>query len=108
MTRDSASQLAMLDELKAVAGKLGLQVREERLLREVGYRVRSGSCRVGEDEIIFLDRGLSVAVQIDILADELANRSLEHVYLSPAVRALVEGVAGKEASDDGGSESLGS
>ena len=37
LTRESAAQCALLEELKAVAEKLGLRVREERLLREVGY-----------------------------------------------------------------------
>jgi len=37
---------ALCDELKEVAGRLGVRVREETLLREVGYRVRSGSCLV--------------------------------------------------------------
>jgi hypothetical protein len=102
--QESAAQLALLDELKAVAERVGLRVREERLLREVGYRVRSGRCRLGSDEILFLERGLPVSAQIDVLIDELAGRSLEDVYLSPAARALVERVAAKESSPDGGSE----
>jgi hypothetical protein len=88
-----AAQLALLDELKTVAEKLGLQVREERLLREVGYRVRSGRCRLRADEIIFLERGLPPSAHIDVLIDELAGRSLDDVYLSPTARTLLERVA---------------
>ena len=81
----SAAQLALRDELKTAAEKVGLRVREERLLREVGYRVRSGRCRVGVDEILFLERDLPVAAQIDVLVDELAARTLDDIYLpSPA------------------------
>lgn len=83
----------MLDELKAVAIGLGFEVREEKLLREVGYRVRSGSCRVHETHVILLDRGLPLAAQIDVLVDELARRSLDDVYLSPAARRLLERAA---------------
>lgn len=97
----TAAQLALLDELKAAAEKTGLRVREERLLREVGYRVRSGRCRVGEDEIIFLERDLPVAAQIDVLIDELAGRTLDDIYLSPAARALLERVATRELRDGG-------
>jgi hypothetical protein len=104
---DGAAQAALLEELKAAAEGLGLRVREERLLREVGYRVRSGSCRVGEDHIIFLERDLPVGAQIEILADELALRSLDDVYLSPAARALVERTARKGTSRDEGSEAVG-
>jgi hypothetical protein len=97
----SAAQIALFDELKAAAEKIGLRVREERLLREVGYRVRSGRCRVVDDEILFLDRALPIAAQIDVLIDELASRQLDDIYLSPAARALVEQAAAKEPRDGG-------
>ncbi len=97
----SAAQTALLQELKAAATKVGLQVREERLLREVGYRVRSGRCRLRSDEILFLDRQLPVAAQIDVLVDELSSRPLEDIYLSPAARALVERAAAREPRDGG-------
>jgi hypothetical protein len=86
----AGQQLALLDELKTLATRLGFEVREEKLLREVGYRVRSGSCRVREAQIILLDRGLPPSTQIDILVDELAGRPLDDVYLSPAARRLLE------------------
>jgi len=89
----TAEQLALLDELKNAATRLGFEVREEKLLREVGYRVRSGSCRVGESQLILLDRDLPVSAQIDILVDELAGRPLDEVYLSPAARRLLERTA---------------
>ena len=103
----SAAQIALLDELKAAAEKIGLRVREERLLREVGYRVRSGRCRLREDEIIFLERGLPVSVQLDVLVDELASRTLDDIYLSPAARALLDRVASRDPLRDGGSEAHG-
>ena len=89
--------LALLEELKGAATRLGFEVREEKLLREVGYRVRSGSCRVRDKHVILLDRGLPVGAQIDILVDELAGRSLEDVYLSPAARHLIERAAASQA-----------
>lgn len=94
-------QAALLEELKTAAEKLGLRVREERLLREVGYRVRSGLCRVREDEIIFLERGLPVDSQIDVLVDELASREVDAIYLSPKARTLIERAAQKGALEDG-------
>jgi len=89
----ASRQLALLEELKAAATRVGFAVREERLLREVGYHVRSGSCRVGEQQIILLDRGLQPSAQIDILVEELATCRLDDVYLSPAARDLVERAA---------------
>ena len=92
-SRGAGEQLALLEELKTAAGRLGFEVREEKLLREVGYRVRSGSCRVRETQVILLDRGLPPGAQIDVLVDELAGCALEDVYLSPAARRLLERVA---------------
>ena len=92
---------ALLDELKQLAERLGVKVREEVLLREVGYRVRSGRCRLVDDHILFIDRTLPVAAQIDVLVDELAGRALDDIYLSPAARALVERAAVKDSRDDG-------
>lgn len=99
-------QLAVLEELKAAAAKLGLKVREEKLLREVGYRVRSGRCRVGEEQVIFLDRNAPPESQIDVLIDELASREIDHVYLSPATRNLISRAARREIGDHGEGDAL--
>ena len=82
---------ALCEELKEVARRLGVQVREETLLREVGYRVRSGACRVRGADVIFLDRGLPAEERVQVLLDGLAGRDVETVYLSPALRRLLEG-----------------
>jgi len=81
---------ALCEELKEVARRLGLQVREEILLREVGYRVRSGLCRVRGEDVIFLDRNLPPEERVQVLVDGLAGRDVEMVYLSPALRRLLE------------------
>jgi hypothetical protein len=81
---------ALCEELKEVARRLGLQVREEILLREVGYRVRSGICRVRGEDVIFLDRNLPPEERVQVLVDGLAGRDVETVYLSPALRRLLE------------------
>jgi len=73
-----------------VARRLGLQVREEILLREVGYRVRSGVCRIRGEDVIFLDRNLPPEERVQVLVDGLAGRDVETVYLSPALRRLLE------------------
>jgi hypothetical protein len=81
---------ALCEELKEVARRLGVQVREETLLREVGYRVRSGGCRVRGEDVIFLDRSLAPAERVQVLVDELGTRDVETVYLTPALRRLLE------------------
>jgi hypothetical protein len=85
---------ALCEELKELARRLGVQVREETLLREVGYHVRSGLCRVRGEDVIFLDRSLQAAERVQVLADGLSGRDLETLYLSPAARRLLEGRPG--------------
>jgi hypothetical protein len=86
----SKREEALCEELKEVARRLGVQVREEVLLREVGYHVRSGGCRVRGEDVIFLDRGLPTAERVEVLLNELAGRDFESLYLSPALRRLVD------------------
>ena len=81
---------ALCEELKEVARRLGVQVREETLLREVGYRVRSGTCRVHGADTIFLDRALPPRDRVQVLLDGLADRDIDTVYLSPTLRRLLE------------------
>ena len=81
---------ALCEELKALAQRLGVRVREEVLLREVGYRVRSGGCRVRGEDMIFLDRHLSLEDRVQVLVDALSGRDFETHYLTPALRGLLE------------------
>lgn len=85
--------MALLQELKSVAEQLGIRVREEKLLREAGYRVRGGGCRVHGQEIVFLDRDLPLAERVEILLDELSHRNLDPECLSPPLRRLLLGGA---------------
>ena len=84
----------ILEELIRAAESCGLEVRREKLLREIGYRARSGSCRVREKNLVILDREQPVSEQLEVLVDALRERDLESVYLSPAAREVVERPAG--------------
>ncbi len=86
---------ALLEELKALAKQLGIRVREEKLLREVGYRVRSGSCRVHEQDMVFLDRDQPASERIEILVEELSRRNVDTEPLSPSLRRLLGGGAAR-------------
>jgi hypothetical protein len=85
--------ITLLQELKSVAEQLGIRVREEKLLREVGYRVRGGGCRVHGQEIVFLDRDLPLTERVEVLLDELARRNVNPEGLSPPLRRLLSGGA---------------
>ena len=96
---------AVYEELKTLAERVGLRLREEVLLREVGYHPRSGSCRVRGEEMVFIDRSLPVGERIAVLADELRRRNLQGIYVAPALRRFLGDVPGEADLDDGAAAS---
>lgn len=72
-----------------MAESVGLRVRRERLLREVGYHVRSGLCRLDDQEILLLESELSPDAQVDLLIGALCGRDLSGVPLSEEVEQLL-------------------
>jgi hypothetical protein len=82
--------LELVAELEELAQRCGIEVRHEKLLREIGYRARSGSCKVKEKNLVILDRTLAPAEQVEVLADVLRGQDLESRYLSPAARRLLQ------------------
>ena len=69
-----------LNELIEAAKTLNIEVRTEKLLREVGYRARSGRCRLNGRELILVDRDSSISDQIDFLSTELNQRQHETLH----------------------------
>ena len=90
-------QRILLDQLKDLASRIGAEVREERLVREVGYTVRSGLCVLNGQEVVLLDTHAEVSERIDALLDYLAGRDLDQVYIEPELRELISTRAHKEA-----------
>jgi hypothetical protein len=74
MAQTKNKQEARLQELIQDAKRLNIEVRSEKLLREAGYRAKSGSCRVQGRNLILLDRDARISDQIEFLAAELAER----------------------------------
>jgi hypothetical protein len=62
-----------LQELISAAKEKNIEVRAEKLLREVGYRAHSGRCRVKGRDVIILDRDAPVSDQIEVLSAALAR-----------------------------------
>lgn len=74
MAGSKHKQEARLQELILSAKNKNIQVRTEKLLREAGYRAKSGRCRVHGQEVILLDRDARLSDQIEFLASELADQ----------------------------------
>jgi hypothetical protein len=79
MAQSKTKQESRLQELILSAKQLNVQVRTEKLLREAGYRAKSGSCRVNGQEIILIDRATPIGDQIEFLASELAERQSRQI-----------------------------
>ncbi len=73
----------LLQELIAKAKTQNIDVRTEKLLREVGYRVHSGRCRLKGQDLIILDRDASLGDQVDFLAAELRKEKPAATELTP-------------------------
>jgi hypothetical protein len=85
----------VLDELIEAAERVGIKVRREKLMREVGYRARGGSCRLREDNLVIIDRDQPPHEQLEILAEALKGRDLEALYLSPEARRIIQAGPGQ-------------
>jgi hypothetical protein len=75
MAKPKRNNRARLQELIDAAKRKRIDVRTEKLLREVGYRARSGRCRVKGQDLILLDRDAPVSDQIECLASALTEAS---------------------------------
>ena len=91
--RSESQMLRLVDELSEAAARSGLEVRRERLLREVGYRARGGACRLRDKDLLIIDPNQPPSEQLDILVEALRNRDLEAQYLSPAARRILQAAA---------------
>ena len=74
MTQPKNRQEARLQDLIVRAKAMNVQVRKEKLLREAGYRVHSGCCRVNGQDVILIDRDAPIGDQIEFLTNELTER----------------------------------
>lgn len=95
--REDPAAQHLLQRLKELAEKSGVSVREERLVREVGYHVRSGACRLHGQDVLLLDTGASATERIEALLEFLAERDLDGVFVEPDLRRLIHGRSVDEA-----------
>jgi hypothetical protein len=84
---------AIVAELRDAAETVGIRVREERLMREVGYHPHSGLCRFRGEEVLLIDWELPADLQIELLVAALDGHDLDRVALSEDARRLVGKVA---------------
>ncbi|MEW6265575.1 MAG: hypothetical protein AB1641_21085 [Thermodesulfobacteriota bacterium] len=91
----------ILDDLEELAAKIGLKVRYESLANDE-IEVRSGRCRVGNEEMIIIDRRLDVGRRLEVLGRELARQDLESVHMKPYLRTMLSGWGRTNSQDQNG------
>jgi hypothetical protein len=80
----------LLRELERLAGKLGVEVRYERLGgSDDDLSPKSGSCRLKGQAIIIVDAQLGYEGRCRVLVEELGRFDLSRVFVTPRVRALM-------------------
>jgi hypothetical protein len=72
-------QQLRLQELVGIAKQMNIEVRTEKLLREIGYKPRSGRCRINGQEVVLIDRDAPLSEQIDFLSAVLAEEERQPV-----------------------------
>ncbi|MBI5582630.1 MAG: hypothetical protein HY892_02290 [Deltaproteobacteria bacterium] len=80
----------LLDQLEALAQRLGISVRYEMLSGEEASGA-GGLCRVKGRPVVIIHTQAATHVKIRILIESLKQFPLDDFYLKPALRELLEG-----------------
>jgi hypothetical protein len=82
----------LLDQLERLGYTLGIVVRYE-VLGETGdlAQIRSGLCRLKDDQLLLVDSQLSTVEKCSVLIKEFKRFDLCGVFVPPAIRRLIEG-----------------
>ncbi len=75
---------ALLKALEDLAAELSVDVRFEEL------ESAGGLCRYGGKTCLLVNRHLSVAERVELMAAELASLPRDHIFLRPQVRDILE------------------
>ncbi len=86
----------LYQELKDLAEKIGIQVSEHNFRITTGIRVKSGFCRVKDQDCCIIDKHIKLTKKMEVLAEciheksRATQESIESIYLVPAVREYME------------------
>ncbi len=90
----------LYQELKEVAEKLEIQVLEQNLRDTPGIKVRSGLCKVKGSLKFIMDKHKHIRDKVAILAGCLGRMQLDHLYIVPAVREIIDHYAAQSQSEE--------
>lgn len=76
-------------DLKDLAERMGIDVFEKNL-RQVGTRIKSGSCIVKGKHLFIMDKHKPIRDKIEIIAKHLSRTPNEDIYIMPALRKFID------------------
>ena len=95
----------LYQELKDLAEKIGIHVSEQNFRITTGIRVKSGFCKVKDQDYCIIDKHLKLNKKIETLAEcltENAAEAIETVFMIPAIREYMERFGGIKPKHHGG------
>ena len=75
---------ALFSELQDLSAKMGLEVTQDR------GSFRGGLCRFEGEDIIVLNKSATLDQRTRQLAEILASKNLDDIYIKPGVRSVLE------------------
>lgn len=84
-----------LDQLEELAEKLGIKIRYEPIKQEEDLiRIRGGLCLLKGEYVLIIDSRGTTQDKIRTLAEAVKHFDIDQVYIRPALRELLDKVAG--------------
>ena len=81
--------ISRLEDLKEVAGKLSIDIVAGNLF-DPEIMIKSGHCKMKGEDIIIIDKLLSIEEQSEVILQVLKKFNLESIYLPSWIRERLE------------------
>ena len=82
---------AVIEQLEQLASALGIEIRYEPItLEEESINVVGGFCILRGENLLIINSSVGIKDRIRVLAQALSRFSLDHIYVKPAIRELLE------------------
>ena len=85
----SINEEVLLNQLKELAEKVGIEVCQKNLTMEEAS-CTGGICRLNGQYVLFLHAGASLQEKIRVMTEALRKFDLEHIYVKPVIRELLD------------------
>jgi hypothetical protein len=83
----------LLDQLEALANKLGIKVRYENVNLDESSSA-GGLCRLKGEYVLIINALAPVKEKIEVMAEVLTRFPLGDIYIRPVIRRLLDGTKG--------------